>query len=160
MCVRLRGPTYQPDASSSMLVGGCRSGLLISGSKVRVLDGPPITTGTSRTSEVPADFRSAVLELGDRKDRGNPHAGSTTGAKRFDPASPHGGTFDSRSALGRGDLFDDRRIGGSLGRARKDVEIDVSSVREGSVIDAPSNDRRTRRPIRTAPIAPSRARRT
>jgi hypothetical protein len=34
--------------------------LLISGSKVRVLDGPPITTGASRTPEAPADFPSAV----------------------------------------------------------------------------------------------------
>ena len=34
---------------------------LISRSKVRVLDGPPMITGASRTLEAPADFRSAGL---------------------------------------------------------------------------------------------------
>jgi hypothetical protein len=43
--------------------------LLISGSKVRVLDGPPTITGTSRTPEVPADFRSAVLVARPQKSR-------------------------------------------------------------------------------------------
>src|SRR5205809_4659471 len=33
--------------------------LLISGSKVRVLDGPPMKAGASRASEAPADFRAA-----------------------------------------------------------------------------------------------------
>ncbi len=36
--------------------------LLISGSKVRVLDGPPMITGASRTPEAPADW-SADLDL-------------------------------------------------------------------------------------------------
>jgi hypothetical protein len=58
---RAESACYHADASSSLLVGGRRLGLLVSGSKVRVLDGPPMITGASRTQEAPADFRSAVL---------------------------------------------------------------------------------------------------
>ena len=41
----------------------CVRRLLISGSKVRVLDDPPITSGTSRTAEVPGLFLVLILVL-------------------------------------------------------------------------------------------------
>ena len=53
------GVDWRGSASEVSRASAASPGLLISGSKVRVLDGPPIKTGASRTPEAPADFRSA-----------------------------------------------------------------------------------------------------
>ncbi len=87
MGVRRRTPAYQADASSLVFVGGSWSGLLISGSKVRVLDGPPTLTGTSRTPEVPADFQSAGLGSATRKTQESAR-GSKQRGNLVDLASP------------------------------------------------------------------------
>jgi hypothetical protein len=63
--------------------------LLISGSKVRVLDGPPMKAGTSGVLEVPADFRSAVFDSVSSKIPENSPGGATLGENGFPPALPH-----------------------------------------------------------------------
>ena len=62
--------------------------LLISGSKVRVLDGPPMITGASRTPEAPADFRSAGLRPRPEKAQEIDEPDRRRG-KSVDPAFPH-----------------------------------------------------------------------
>src|SRR5215831_1284293 len=53
MCRQFEGSLSSRDTSSCVSVRGPLAGLLISGSKVRVLNGPPIESGTSDTAECP-----------------------------------------------------------------------------------------------------------
>src|SRR2546422_1168319 len=65
-----------------------RGSLLISGSGVRVPDGPPIKTGASRTPEAPADFRSAGLDLASTKSREICKPDRTAGERDLTPSRP------------------------------------------------------------------------
>jgi hypothetical protein len=65
-CGHLRPTEEYPDGSANTGNGG-PDGLLISASKVRVLDGPPMITGASDAPDARADFPSSVLIWATRK---------------------------------------------------------------------------------------------
>jgi hypothetical protein len=155
MCVRWYTSIYRTDVSSSLLVGGCGSGLLISGSKVRVLDGPPPASagesGISRPSRVPDSASCVCQHVPKSRGSARRERVSSTGrsalARRLEPLDPRpipgGNPVRAPRERGRGARVTHLR--GDI-RHRSAVREEMARERVAEVIEpAPRQPRAVRR---------------
>src|SRR2546425_10071617 len=115
----------------------CPNCLLISGSKVRVLDGPPMSTGASGAPEAPADFHSVVRSPMTRKSKES-HLRIKQRGKAICPrVAPIAAWFaaDAATPLSRSRGPAQSSVPTSGGRSRSDAEKRERGLGENGLSD-------------------------